>query len=246
MRFNRRYFILLILPALLACGLLQPKQTAVVTLPTHTPLPTFTPTLPPQTAAPADTVAEAQPAAAAPAEATQPAQPEPTATPVPPTDTPVPLPTDTPIPPTATPVPPTNTPIPPRNTPVPPTNTPVPPTPAGPVVGQFGVSGKVIARDKTTFAVGEKAFFTYIATNHTGNPVQFQLLGIKGSDGTWNTSWVTPDTIPANGTFQHDDGLAFNTAGTYQVFLSICYGNCDGAGAVWEEYRDGAATITVQ
>lgn len=235
----RKFFFLLLIPTLLACGLLQPKVTEVITLPTRTPLPTFTPTLPPQ---PAADVAETD---APTAQQPQPTQPEPTATVAPPpTDTPVPVPTGTPVPPTATPVPPTHTPVPPK--PVAPTNTPVPPTPAGPVVGQFGISGKVIARDKTTFAVGEKAFFIYTATNHTGNPVSFQLLGIKGSDGTWNTSWVTPDTIPPNGIFQHDDGLVFNTPGTYQVFLSICYGNCDGDGAIWEEYRDGAATITVQ
>jgi len=40
--------------------------------------------------------------------------------------------------------------------------------------------------------------------------------------------------------------LTFNAPGTYQVFLSICYGNCTSDGAIWEEYRDGAATITVQ
>jgi len=94
--------------------------------------------------------------------------------------------------------------------------------------------------------VGEKAFFTYEANNHTDAPVSFQLLGIKASNGQFNTSWINPDTIHPGVPFRHDDGLAFDVPGAYQVFLAICYFGCDGGDAVWEEYRDGAATITVQ
>jgi hypothetical protein len=104
----------------------------------------------------------------------------------------------------------------------------------------------VIARDKTTFAVGERAFFTYEATNHTENPVSFTLLGIKASNGQFNTSWINPDAIVPGAPFRHDDGLAFDAPGVYQVFLAICYAACGGADAIWEEYQDGAATITVQ
>lgn len=241
MRLSSKFGFLLIIPFMLACNLLSPAEPdPIVTMATNTPRPTFTPTQAIDMAAQSITDTQESTAADAPmVEATA------TDTPIPPTDTPVPVEptaTETPVPPTDTPVPPTNTPAPPP----PPTNTPVPPTPAGPVVGQFGISGKVTARDKTTFAVGEKAFFTYAATNHTGAPVSFVKLGIKASNGQFNTSWINPDVIPANAVFQHDDGLTFDVPGSYQVFLAICYSNCDGAGAVWEEYQDGAATITVQ
>lgn len=227
--------ILLLLPTLLACNVLrpsQPEQAAVK--PTNTPRPTFThtPTAIPTMEQPVVTDTPA-PAAVIPPTNT----PLPTETPSPipvPTDTPAPVPTDTPVP--------TNPPAPAAPAP---TNTPVP-APAGPAVGQFGISGKVIARDKTTFAVGEKAFFTYEATNHTDAPVTFTLLGIKASNGQFNTSWINPDVFQPGVPFRHDDGLAFDKPGTYQVFLAVCYTGCGQANAVWEEYQSGAATITVQ
>ncbi|MFQ5577874.1 MAG: hypothetical protein ACE5G8_12900, partial [Anaerolineae bacterium] len=126
-----------------------------------------------------------------------------------------------------------------------PTDTPAP-APAGPAVGPRGISGQVVARDKTTFAVGEKAFFTYEANNHTDAPVSFVLLGLKASDGQFNTSWINPDAIEPGIPFRHDDGLTFNAPGTYRVYLSICYAFCDGPNSQWEEFPSGAATITVQ
>jgi hypothetical protein len=104
----------------------------------------------------------------------------------------------------------------------------------------------VVARDKTTFAVGEKAFFTYEALNETSDPVDFVLLGIKASDGQFNTSWINPDVIVPGQPFRHDDGLTFNSPGTYKVMLAICFARCGEADADWEEFPKGAATITVQ
>jgi hypothetical protein len=186
--------------------------------------------------------------------------PLPTPSPLP-TDTPVPtetpLPTDTLEPPTAAPEP-TSMPEPTATTAAPPTATrrPVTPTPVRPtptpvpvakhVVGSHGVSGLVIARDKTTFAVGEKAFFTYEALNHTTDPVGFELLGIKASNGQFNTSWVNPDFILPDVPFRHDDGMTFNTPGTYKVVLAICFARCGESDADWEEFPYGAATITVK
>ena len=194
-------------------------------------------------------------------------QPSATNTPIP-SPTPLPtntsFPTNTPLPPTDTPEPPTqtpsstNTPEPPTPTPLPPTATkrPVQPTKAPPtptpapvakhVVGSHGVSGLVTARDKTTFSVGEKAFFTYEALNHTEDPIRFELLGIKASNGLFNTSWINPDFILPDVPFKHDDGLTFNTAGTYQVMLAICFSRCGESDADWEEFPYGAATITVK
>ena len=236
----------------LACSGATSRVEQVQIAPTRTPYPTFTPTVlapvgqvqEPQADAQAGSapVEEAEAASIPPTEVpTDTPQSEPTETSIPaePTNTPEPEPTETPTPE------PTNTAAPPPPPPPPPTDTPVP-APAGPAIGQFGVSGQVVARDKTTFAVGEKAFFTYTALNHTDNPVNFGLLGIKGSNGQFNTSWINPDVLIPGVPFSHDDGLAFDVPGTYQVFLAICYSGCGGGSSVWEEYPSGAATITVQ
>jgi hypothetical protein len=127
---------------------------------------------------------------------------------------------------------------------VPPTQTPAPQ--AKHVVGTHGVSGLVVARDKTTFSVGEQAWFTYEALNKTQDPVDFVLLGIKASNGQFNTSWVNPDVILPNVPFKHDDSLTFNSPGTYKVMLAICFARCDQTDADWEEFPRGAATITVK
>jgi hypothetical protein len=114
------------------------------------------------------------------------------------------------------------------------------------VVGAHGVSGVVVARDKTTFAVGEKAFFTYEALNHTDDPVSFEKLGIKANDQVQNTSWINPDVIQPGVPFKHDDGLTFNSPGTYKVFLFVCFARCNQSDGDWEEFPQGAATITVK
>lgn len=217
----------------LGCGGGSPTEMAgpVKTLrPTFTPMPTATDTpLPTPSPLPTDT-------------------PVPTETPLP-TDTlepptPEPSPTSVPEPTEAPTLPPTATRRPVTPTPVRPTATPVPV--AKHVVGSHGVSGLVIARDKTTFAVGEKAFFTYEALNQTADPVGFELLGIKASNGQFNTSWVNPDFILPNVPFKHDDGMIFNTPGTYKVVLAICFARCGESDADWEEFPYGAATITVR
>lgn len=114
------------------------------------------------------------------------------------------------------------------------------------MVGAHGVSGLVVARDRATFSAGEKAFFTYEALNHTKDPIGFDLLGIKASNGQFNTSWVNPDVIVPGEPFRHDDGMVFNSPGTYKVILAICFDRCGEADADWEEYPHGAATITVK
>lgn len=233
---RRTWILVLVMLGVLSigCATDAPTELAepVKTLrPTFTPMPSATNTpLPTPTLAPTRT-------------------PRPTNTPLPATDTPelptaTPTPSDTPGPPTPTTAPPTVTTKPPTRTPVPPTSTPTPA--AQHVVGTHGVSGLVIARDKTTFAVGEKAFVIYEAVNHTEDPIGFEKLGIKASNGQFNTSWINPDVILPGVPFRHDDGLIFSAPGTYKVALAICFARCDEADADWEEFWDGAATITVK
>ena len=68
--------------------------------------------------------------------------------------------------------------------------------------------------------MGEKAFFTYEVLNPGKDAVGFELLGIKASNGLFNTSWINPDFVLPGVPFKHDDGLTFNSPGTYQVFLA--------------------------
>ncbi len=249
MKYRQMLILLTILGILgLGCGvpgLVAQAPTAIPVPPTKTPKPTFTPvpsptnTIPP-TATPIPTDTPPPTNTPKPTDTLAP-----TDTPAPPTDTPAP-PTDTSVPPTATNVPPTKPP-PPPTAPPPPTNTPMPK--GQHLEGAHGVSGLVTPRDKTTFSVGEKAFFVYEAINHTKDPVKFELLGLKASDGQFQTSWVNPDVIRPGTPFSHDDGITFNAPGTYQVVLAICYKNCDKSEeglAEWEEYPHGAATITVK
>ena len=104
----------------------------------------------------------------------------------------------------------------------------------------------VIARDKTEFAVGEEAFFTYEVLNNGQDEVRFEKLVIKATDEIQNTSWINPDVIQPGVPFKHDDSLTFNSPGTYKVMLAICFARCDQTDADWEEFPRGAATITVK
>ncbi|MGD8462708.1 MAG: hypothetical protein PVI09_02480 [Anaerolineae bacterium] len=223
-------------PDFLARGLDGTPEPVKTLRPTFTPMPSPTHTAPPSPTPVAPT-ATLLPAATAVVPTSTPEQPTPTNTSEPATATPEPA-TPTPPPATATQAPPRPTRVPP------PTATPAPQ--AKHVIGSHGVSGLVVARDKTVFAVGEKAFFTYEAVNHTNDPVGFVLLGIKASNGQFNTSWVNPDVIQPGVPFKHDDGLTFDSPGTYQVFLAICFDRCDEPDGDWEEFHQGAATITVQ
>jgi outer membrane biosynthesis protein TonB len=241
---NKQMLTTLVILAVVGLGCSAPSFLARVPTDTPAPVKTLRPTFTPLPSATNTPLPTATPVPTN--------TPLPTATPVPPTDTPAP--TNTPVPPTETPEPPTPTQVPPTATsrPVQPTKAPptqVPPTAAPKarhVVGSHGISGLVTARDKTTFSVGEKAFFVYEAINHTENPVGFEKLGIKANDQVQNTSWLNPDVIQPGTPFTHDDGLTFNSPGTYKVFLWICFARCDAADGDWEEFQQGAATIVVK
>ncbi len=99
--------------------------------------------------------------------------------------------------------------------------------------------------------MNEKVFFVFAAENRTNGDIPFGILGFKASDGAFHTSW-TSDVyswkIPANGVFSKDDGMSFSTPGTYTVKLAICFstfGECQGAGAQWEEFNPGVV-VTIR
>jgi len=226
------FFILLTLGCSLLSRLPIPQEEVNLP-PTRTPFPTFTPTtaieqqlsIPPT---PTETPLPPPPAAE-----------QPTATPeLLPTDTPSPEPvaTNTPEPP-----PPTEPPPPPP----PPTDTPPPPPPAGPVVGANGVIGKIEFRDgRNTYAAGEKVFVRIEASTESGSgQIAFGILGLTTSTGAFQTSWSN-GTI--NGTFNHEDGVAFNAPGNHKLWLSICFSSlevCQGTDGNWERFEPGLDVI---
>jgi hypothetical protein len=129
---------------------------------------------------------------------------------------------------------------------VPPTPRPQPTNTPAPQVGPHGVMGRLRLREnRTDYAVNEKVFFVFEAENRTDHDIPFGILGMKASNGQFQTSW-TSDVyswkIDAHSTFSKDDNIAFSEPGTYTVKLAICfsdYGTCQGEGADWEEFSPG-------
>jgi len=221
----------------LGCSLISrlSSQNSDNALITRTPLPTFTLTpllqepiailpTPTETAAP-QPVAEQQ---------EQPANP-----PEPPPIEPQPEPTSTetpePPPPEAPPAPP----------PPAPTEPPPPPPPAEPAVGASGIIGKIDFRDgRNTYASGEKVFVRMeLSTESGAGQKPFGILGLNTSTGAFQTSWSN-GTI--NGTFTHEDGVAFNAPGIHKIWLSICYSSesvCQGSDGDWERFEPGLDVI---
>ncbi len=200
------------------------EPTLLVIPPTDTPVPTPTPIPPTETPVPVqeEAVAESTENEADNLEEGA-AEEEAEPTPVPPTDTPVPAPTQPPPPP--------------------PTDTPVP-EPAGPVVGPNGVLGQITFRDgRNTYGVGEKVFVRIEATYVDAGQKPFGILGLTTSTGQFQTSW---SNATINGTFTHEDGLAFPAPGNHKMWLSICFSTqseCQGPNGDWERFEPGLDVI---
>jgi hypothetical protein len=73
--------------------------------------------------------------------------------------------------------------------------------------------------------------------------VPFGILGLTPSTGSFQTSWSS-GTI--DGTFTHEDGLAFPAPGTHKLWLSICFSSidvCQGPDGDWERFEPGLDVI---
>ena len=230
------FFILLTLACSMPSRMPFTESENASVPPTRTPLPTFTAT------------AATQQVVIPPTPTDTPIPPPPTETPVPPT--PEPAPTDTPVPaePTATNTPeppPPPPPAPAEEAPPPAEEPPPPPPPQEPQVGANGVIGKLEFRDgRNTYAVGEKVFAKIEATIDGGaGQKPFGVLGLQTSTGAFQTSWSS-GTI--DGTFRHEDGIAFPAPGNHKLWLAICFSSidvCQGADGNWERFEPGLDVI---
>jgi uncharacterized protein YraI len=152
--------------------------------------------------------------------------------------------------------------------------TPVPtatPKPAGNpngglVNGTHGVSGMLnLCSSQVVFAVNERVCFVEWIKNNTNQTVPYGILGvtaIRAGGGTqFQTSWSGQDAvhgllaIDAGCTGptdrckgQWEDGIRLGSAGSYQLFLNVCfsdYPTCRGTSGDWE-VLSGSIHITVQ
>jgi uncharacterized protein YraI len=144
-------------------------------------------------------------------------------------------------PPPPTSVPPTN--VPPTN--VPPTNAPPAATNTPTTAGANGIQTLKFVMEKTTGAVNESMWFDFSVVNTTGSAITYGILAAHTDQGTTADSWHDP-LLPGK---QVDwrDHINFGTAGTYQVYLGICYSNhddCKGS-APWTRLSNLVA-VTIQ
>ncbi len=139
------------------------------------------------------------------------------------------------------------TPIP---TPVPPTNTPVPtavPTNPPPVgYNSRGIVGDSFKVENTTANVNDSVWFDFQVTNTTGSTIHYSALAGHTDQGYTALSWTMQKLKPGE-TLSWRDHINFDKAGTYQVYLGICYaGSVDACRSTqWDRLSD-YWTVTIQ
>ena len=150
------------------------------------------------------------------------------------------------LPVVAAPPTPIPTPVPPTNTPVP-TAVPVPTNPPAPVgYSSHGIVGDSFNVEKTTVAVNESIWFTFQVTNTSNTTVSYSALAGHTDQGYTAWSWTNQKLKPGQ-TLSWRDHLNIDKAGTYQVYLGICYaGSVDACKSAGWDRLSANWTVTVQ
>jgi hypothetical protein len=127
------------------------------------------------------------------------------------------------------------------NPPAGPTNTAPPPAASnGLVVNYFRIRNP-------TAAVNQEVWFEFEVLNPTNRDVAFNLLAAHTDVGYTAKSWG-PDTFTPNRTLTWEDHIEFDKAGTYQVYLGICYASretCLNPASRWDRLSN-SITVTIQ
>jgi hypothetical protein len=132
---------------------------------------------------------------------------------------------------------------PPLNTAVPPTNTPA-------VSGARGIISAPDAPfrvENTTVAAGGDIWFNFKVINTTSADISYGVLAAHTDQGFTAQSW-TNEVLKAGASLTWRDHLNIGTAGTYQVYLGICFAGKDACltgGAAWDRLSP-SVTVTVQ
>jgi hypothetical protein len=101
--------------------------------------------------------------------------------------------------------------------------------------------------ERRTYRVGEKVFVRMAIDNTDQSALTFGILGLLTNTGKFQTSWDSGLVQPGT-TFQHIDGISFDTPGTYTIQLSICFAqkqSCFGSEAGWVRFEP-VLPVTIQ
>lgn len=142
------------------------------------------------------------------------------------------------------PPPPTATPIPPTNTPVPPTVVVATPLPS--VFISQGIRGDSFSVENPVAAKGQDIWFNFKVTNTTDQIVSYSVLAAHSDQGPNAQSWTNAQLGPHQ-ELTWRDHINIGTAGTYQLYLGICYGGkdqCLANTATWARLSN-SVTVTV-
>ncbi|MCC7360449.1 MAG: SH3 domain-containing protein [Anaerolineales bacterium] len=141
-------------------------------------------------------------------------------------------------PPAATSAPPTAT--------NPPAATNPPPPSATPQLGARGIVANSFSVENASAAVGQDVWFNFEVKNTSSAAVAYGVLAAHTDAGVTAQSWTNESLDPGE-TLTWRDHINFPAAGTYQLYLGICFGDknaCLSGGAGWDRLSNNI-TITI-
>lgn len=121
-----------------------------------------------------------------------------------------------------------------------PTNTPVPSGARGIVANMFQV-------ENTTVGIGADIWFDFQVVNTSGQEVSYGALAAHTDAGFTAASWTQEKFTPGQ-SLTWRDHLNISTAGTYQVYLGICFASkesCLSGASPWDRLSS-YVTVVVQ
>jgi hypothetical protein len=106
--------------------------------------------------------------------------------------------------------------------------------------------GDSFSIDNTTAGINDSVWFNFQVTNSTNTTVSYSALAGHTDAGYTAWSWTMQKLKPGQ-TLKWKDHINFDKAGTYQVYLGICYAGsvnaCKSAG--WDRLSPYIA-VTIQ
>lgn len=98
----------------------------------------------------------------------------------------------------------------------------------------------------TTGRINAQVWFDFQVTNTTDNDVSYGMLSAHTDVGPTGKSW-SGATLRAHETLTWHDHMQFSSAGTYQVYMGICYdapSTCSSGSRTWDRLSNSIA-VTV-
>ena len=124
------------------------------------------------------------------------------------------------------------------------TNAPQPS--ATPQLGARGIVANSFSVENASAAVGQDVWFNFSVKNTSSGTVNYGVLAAHTDAGVTAQSW-TNESLDAGETLTWRDHINFPTAGTYQLYLGICFSDknaCLTGGAGWDKLSS-SITITI-